>query len=183
MFPHSCRASTSASRPSRQVPSSFSGRADESGDSDRRGQAAGDNLEAGCEAVSGGSAATEIVILTPLLVVLALLFVAGGRLANALQEVGDAARTSVESAVIASTASEAEAQAVAAAGYGISHDGLKCAPFSVTTDVSDFAPGGLVSVQFRCRVGLVTLGLPGLPGSVTLAGNASAGIELYREIG
>src|ERR1035438_5521324 len=46
-----------------------------------------------------GSAAAEIVILTPLLVMLALLFVVGGRLANALQEVGDAARTSVESAV------------------------------------------------------------------------------------
>jgi hypothetical protein len=41
------------------------------------------------------------------LVLLALLFVIGGRLANALQEVGDAARTSVESAVIASTASSA----------------------------------------------------------------------------
>ena len=74
-----------------------------------------------------GSAAAEIVILTPLLVVLALLFAAGGRLANTLQEVGDAARTSVESAVIAATASGAEAQAAAAAGYEISHDGLKCA--------------------------------------------------------
>jgi Flp pilus assembly protein TadG len=58
-----------------------------------------------------GSAAAEIVILTPLLVVLALLFVIGGRLASGLQDVGDAARTSVESAVIASTPSAAQAQA------------------------------------------------------------------------
>jgi hypothetical protein len=130
-----------------------------------------------------GSAAAEIVILTPLLVMLALLFVVGGRLANALQEVGDAARTSVESAVIASTASTAQAQAAAAAGYEISHDGLQCMPYSLTTDVTHFTPGGSVSVQLRCGVGLVTLGIPGLPGSVTLSGDASAGIELYREMG
>jgi hypothetical protein len=130
-----------------------------------------------------GSAAAEIVILTPVLVLLALLFVLGGRLANALQEVGDAARTSVESAVISSTASSAQAQALAASGYEISHDGLQCAPYSLTTDVADFVPGGVVSVQLRCGVGLVTLGIPGLPGSVTLSGHGSAGIELYREVG
>jgi hypothetical protein len=123
------------------------------------------------------------VILTPLLILLALLFVVGGRLANALQEVGDAARTSVESAVIASTASNAQAQAVAASDYEISHDGLRCAPYSVAVDAADFAPGGLVSVQIRCGVGLLTLGIPGIPGAVTLSGHASAGIELYREVG
>ena len=130
-----------------------------------------------------GSAAAEIVILTPVLVLLALLFVLGGRLANALQEVGDAARTSVESAVISSTASSAQAQALAASGYEISHDGLQCAPYSLTTDLTHFTPGGSVSVQLRCGVGLVTLGIPGLPGSVTLSGDAFAGIELYREMG
>ncbi len=130
-----------------------------------------------------GSAAAEIVILTPVLVLLALLFVIGGRLANALQEVGDAARTSVESTVIASTASSAQAQALAAADYELSHDGLHCAPYSLTADVADFVPGGVVSVQLRCGVGLVKLGIPGLPGSVTLSSRGSAGIELYREVG
>ncbi|MFZ2056850.1 MAG: TadE/TadG family type IV pilus assembly protein [Acidimicrobiales bacterium] len=130
-----------------------------------------------------GSAAAEIVILTPLLVVLALVLVIGGRLCCALQEVQDAARTSVESAVIASTASSARAQAAAAANYEISHDGLRCTPYTMTLDVADFAPGGFVSVELRCGVGLVTLGIPGLPGSVTLSGQASAGIELYREVG
>ena len=130
-----------------------------------------------------GSAAAEIVILTPLLVLLALLFVAGGQLANALQEVGEAARTSVESAVIASTPAAAQAQAAAGAGYEITRDGLTCLPYSVTTDVSDFVPGGFVSVQLRCGVGLITLGLPVLPGNITLTAYASAGIELYRQMG
>jgi len=79
-----------------------------------------------------GSAAAEIVILTTaLLVMLALLFVVGGRLANALQEVGDAARTSVESAVIASTAYQDTPQAQAAAGragYRSHTNGLQCMP-------------------------------------------------------
>ena len=83
-----------------------------------RGRAARAGPAAGRSEV--GSATAEIVILTPLLVLLALVFVVGGRLANALQEVADAARTSVESAVIASTASSAQAQAVAAADYEIS---------------------------------------------------------------
>jgi hypothetical protein len=130
-----------------------------------------------------GSAAAEIVILTPLLVVLSLLFVIGGHLANDLQDVADAARASVESAVIASTASAAQAQAVAAADDELSHDGLQCTPYSMTADVGEFTPGGLVSVQLRCGVGLVTLGMPGLPGSVTLSAHASAGIEPYREVG
>jgi Flp pilus assembly protein TadG len=130
-----------------------------------------------------GSAAAEIVILTPLLVVLALLLVIGGRLASGLQDVGDAARTSVESAVIASTPSAAQAQAATTAGYEISHDGLQCTPYSVTTDVTDFIQGGAVSVQLRCGIELVTLGIPGLPGSVTLSDQATAGIELYREMG
>jgi hypothetical protein len=100
-----------------------------------------------------------------------------------LQDVGDAARTSVESAVIASTPSAAQAQAAATAGYEISHDGLQCTPYSVTTDVTDFIQGGAVSVQLRCGIELVTLGIPGLPGSVTLSDQATAGIELYREMG
>jgi hypothetical protein len=53
----------------------------------------------------------------------------------------------------------------------------------VAVDAADFAPGGLVSVQIRCGVGLLTLGIPGIPGAVTLSGHASAGIELYREVG
>ncbi len=130
-----------------------------------------------------GSATAEIVILTPLLILLALLFAIGGRLANALQEVGDAARTSVESAVIASTASNAQAQAVAASDYELSNDGLKCSPYSVAVDAADFAPGGLVSVQIRCGVGLLTFGIPGIPGAVTLSGHATARIEIYREVG
>jgi hypothetical protein len=114
---------------------------------------------------------------------LALVLVIGGSLANAFIEVTDAARTSVESAVIASTASAAQAQAAAAAAYELSRDGLRCTPYSITTDVADFTPGGSVSVHLRCGIDLITLGIPGLPGSVTLSGQAGAGIELYRELG
>ncbi len=126
-----------------------------------------------------GSAAAEIVILTPLLIIVALLFVVGGRLANGLQEVGAAARSSVDSAVIAATASTAETQGAAAAASEVSHD---CRSYSFAADVADFAPGGVVSVQIRCEVGLAALGIPLLPGSVTLAARASGAIEHYREV-
>src|SRR5271165_2168525 len=73
-----------------------------------------------------GSAAAETVILAPLLVLFALVLLIGGRLANAAEEIRDAARTAVESAVIASTPSEAEAQAVASANFELSRDGIDC---------------------------------------------------------
>jgi hypothetical protein len=113
----------------------------------------------------------------------ALLFVVGGRLANGLEEVTAAARSSVDSAVIAPTASAAEIQATAAAASAISLDGLKCTPYSFAADVADFAPGGSTSVQVRCEVALTALGMPLLPDSVTLAGSASGAIEPYREVG
>jgi hypothetical protein len=130
-----------------------------------------------------GSAAAEIVILTPLLVLLILVLVMGGRLANASQDLTDAARTSVESAVVASNASAARAQAAATASYEISHDGLECDPYSIVTDVAEFTAGGRVSVRVSCRVKLFTLGLPGLPTALTVSSQASAAIETYREVG
>jgi Flp pilus assembly protein TadG len=125
-----------------------------------------------------GSAAAEIVILTPLLIMVALLFVVGGRLANGLQEVATAARGSVESAVIAPTPSTAETQGAAAAAAELSHD---CRSYSFAADVADFVPGGVVSVQVRCEIGLAALGIPMLPDSVVLVGRASGALEPYRE--
>jgi hypothetical protein len=130
-----------------------------------------------------GSTAAELVILTPLLVIVAVLFAIGGRFANALQEVNDIARTSVESAVIASTAPAAQAQALAAARYAVSGDGLRCSPYSATVDIGEFAPGGLVSVEIRCGIGLLTPTLGGLPDHVVVSARATAGIEPYREAG
>jgi Flp pilus assembly protein TadG len=123
------------------------------------------------------------VILTPLLVLLALVLVIAGRLVDAAQVVDDAARTAVESAVIASTPQEAQVQAAATARYEIRHDGLRCTEYSMVTQVADFTAGGSVSVRIRCRLALVTLGIPGLPSSVPLSSRASATIEFYRELG
>ncbi len=130
-----------------------------------------------------GSAAAETVILAPLLVLFALVLLIGSRLATASEEIGDAARTAVGSAVVSSAASEAQGQAAAAARFEVSRDGIGCAPYSFVTDVTDFAAGGVVSVEIRCRVGLITLGISGLPSSVSLSAGASAGIERYREVG
>ena len=125
------------------------------------------------------------MILTPLLILLALLFAVGGRLANALQEVGDAARTSVESAVIASTASSAQAQAVAASDYEISHDDLEnCTPYSVAVDTSRLRPGRprLGPDPLRRRAPH-RLGCPVSRAWSRCRATASAGIEIYREMG
>jgi Flp pilus assembly protein TadG len=136
----------------------------------------------GPRSVEDGSAAAEVVILTPLLVLLVLVLVLGGRLADAAQDLADAARTAVESAALASTAQEAQAQAAATARYEVSQDGLRCTRYSMVTDVSDFTAGGSVAVSIRCRIGLATLGMPGLPGSVSVSGRAAAVIEPYREV-
>jgi Flp pilus assembly protein TadG len=133
--------------------------------------------------VDQGSAAAEVVILTPLLVLLALVLMIAGRLVDGAEVVDDAARTAVESAVIASTPQEAQVQAANTASYEIRRNGLQCSEYSMVTEVADFTAGGSVSVRIRCRIALVTFEIPGLPTSVSLSGRASAAIEFYREVG
>ena len=83
-----------------------------------------------------GSAAIELVLLVPALMLLLLFAVAGGRVAIAHGSVQQAAADAARAASIARTAGAAQTTAVAAARATLANQGLTCASMTVTLDTS-----------------------------------------------
>lgn len=129
-----------------------------------------------------GSASAELVICTPLLVLLALVALAIGRLVLQQSQVVDVARSAAEAASIWPTPAQAEYAAAVTASYQLVHDDLQCIAPVVSVDTAALQPGGRVSVSITCEVRLSANALPGVPGYVTLHASATAPVEQYREV-
>jgi Flp pilus assembly protein TadG len=129
-----------------------------------------------------GGVATELVILTPLLIVLLLFVVALGRLTSARLNLDGAAAQAARAASLArdpGTATEtAQQTAVAALGS----DGVTCSNLNVNTDTANFVPGGSVSVTVTCTVGLADLVGLRMPASQTMSSTSSSVIDTYRSV-
>lgn len=125
-----------------------------------------------------GSIAVELVILTPLLLVLLLFVVGLGRIAHASGEVdvaaADAARTA--SLLRAPLAAKAAGEQAARAHL----DGESCRTLDVDIDTTRLRPGGLVTATVRCTAALARLGLAGFPGARTFTATVSVPIDAYR---
>ena len=130
-----------------------------------------------------GSASAELVICTPVIVLLAVLGLAVGRLVLQQSQVVDVARAAAEAASVWPSAPQAGYAALLTTSYELVHDDLHCISPVVSVDTADLAPGGHVSVSITCTVRLSSTAVPGLPGSVTLRGSAVAPVEQYRELG
>ena len=83
-----------------------------------------------------GSAAIELVLLVPALMLLLMFAVAGGRVAIAHGSVQQAAADAARAASIARTAGAAQTSAVRAARATLANQGLTCASMTVTLDTS-----------------------------------------------
>jgi Flp pilus assembly protein TadG len=129
-----------------------------------------------------GSLTVELVALTPVLLGLALIVLAFGRVTEARQQVVEAARAGAESAAVLPTPAAAQAGAAEAAVVGIDGRGQTCVHAQVVTDLSHFQPGGYVSVTVTCEVGLADLSIPGIPGSMTVRATSTAPIDPYRSV-
>lgn len=127
-----------------------------------------------------GSAAIELTLLTPLLVLLLLFVVFGGRMARARIIVDGAASDAARAASIARTPASAEADAKEAAAASVADDDLACEAFTVAVDGRDFRPGGAVAVTVRCTVNLSDLAGLTVPGVKTVEHTATAPIDTFR---
>lgn len=127
-----------------------------------------------------GSASLELVLLTPVLLVLLLLVVAGGRLALARERVDAAARDAARSGTIARTAVDARADAIAAAQARLDDEGVSCRNLDVVVDTAAFAPGGHVAATVTCTVDLDDLTLLGVPGTRTVTATAVETVDRFR---
>ena len=127
-----------------------------------------------------GSAAAELVLVTPFLILLLLFAVAAGRLVQARLDVDSAAEQAARAASLARTPEAASAQATQVAQAALAGQSVTCNPAVITPDTSDFTPGGQVSVQVSCTVRLSDLSLLHLPGSQTLTATFTSPIDTYR---
>lgn len=130
-----------------------------------------------------GDAALELVIISPVIVLMLLFVVAVGRLSTAHASIAAAARDAARQASISRTPSTARTAALASAKAALRQDGLDCSPV-VRLDTSGFAvPVGrpaTVSASVTCSVPLSDLVVPGMPGSKTLSSAFTSPLAPYR---
>ena len=129
-----------------------------------------------------GAVATELVLLTPLLIVLLLFVVALGRLAEARVNVDGAAAQAARAASIATTPAQAAASAQQVATAALGSDHVTCATLQVATDTARFAPGGSVTVTVTCAVALSDLSGLRLPVTERVSSTAASVIDTYRSV-
>ena len=127
-----------------------------------------------------GSATAELVILTPLLILLLLFVVSLGRLAGARADVDGAAAQAARAASIARSPAVAEASAQQTASSALGSQHITCAHLDVSVDTTDFVPGGSVAVTVSCAVNLSDLTGLHLPVTETVANRFVEPIDTYR---
>ncbi len=127
-----------------------------------------------------GAVATELVLLTPLLILMLLFVVALGRLAGARINVDGAAAQAARAASIATTPGGATVAAQQAATAALGSDHVTCATLQIATDTARFAPGGSVTVTVTCAVALSDLSGLALPATEQVSSTAASVIDTYR---
>lgn len=130
-----------------------------------------------------GFASLELVVLTPVLLLMLLLVVGVGRLTHGRQIANQAAAAAARAAALDADPAQAQQDGQQQAHQILSQAGISCHSFTATVDTSDFTAGGQVSVQVVCVTSLSDLGLVGFPGAKTLTASASAPLEQLRDFG
>ena len=125
-----------------------------------------------------GSASIELILGTPLVIVLLLFVVFAGRVAHARMITEDVAHQAARSASLQRdpTAARAAADATVAA----TTSGSTCKAVEAVTDTAGFAPGGSVTVTVTCRADLADLSLLALPGETSISSSSTSPIDIWR---
>ncbi|MEU9033364.1 TadE/TadG family type IV pilus assembly protein [Streptomyces sp. NPDC048352] len=131
-----------------------------------------------------GSETIAAAIVTPLLIMLLCLAIAGGRIVTSGAKIDAAAEDAARAASISRTYGAAQSEASAAAARSLDDQGLHCASSSTSVDVSGLAVPigqvGTVTVTITCTVAMADLLLPGVPGSKTLTSTFTSIVDAYR---
>lgn len=130
-----------------------------------------------------GSATLELVILTPVVILIFGLLIAAGRVAIAGGTISQVAGDAARAASLSRNVEQANARANALVTEVVAANRLACQP-AVIIDATELTkPAGTpgqVTVDVSCEVNLSDVGVPGMPGSVTLRGSGTAAIDTYR---
>jgi Flp pilus assembly protein TadG len=129
-----------------------------------------------------GSAATEIVLLTPVLIVVLLFVVALGRIGSSREEVQAAARDAARDGANARSVAAAIGSSELAARATLHEGGVACQTLSITLDTAEFHAGGRVTAIVSCTVALRDLVGFGIPASRTISARFTQPIDEYRAL-
>lgn len=129
------------------------------------------------------SLVVELVVLTPVLLIVLLATLVFGRVTEARQQVVEAARAGAEAAAVLPTAGTAQWVGPINAVIDLLGRSHTCAHPVITMDTSHFVPGGYVTAHVSCVVLLSDLGFPGLPGSTTVTASSTAPLDPFRAVG
>jgi Flp pilus assembly protein TadG len=127
-----------------------------------------------------GSAAVEVVLVTPVLIVLLLIAVGLGRMAHARQQVIGAARDAARAASLERDPAQAQAAGTEAARRSLGQAGVSCQPMTVTVDLSADRPGGQIRATVTCTTSMTGLGLAGFTPTKTVSDTAIVPVEALR---
>jgi Flp pilus assembly protein TadG len=131
-----------------------------------------------------GTAAIELTLLVPALMVMLGLLVGGGRLWLARTTVTEAAQTAARSGSLARTASQASRDGASAGADTLSTRGLVCLNQTVSVDARAFAvPVGspaTVTSHVSCSVPFRDVFLPGMPGTIRIRATGASALDTYR---
>jgi hypothetical protein len=136
-----------------------------------------------CHPDERGSLTVELVVLTPVLMVVVLASLVFGRIVEAHQQVVEAARAGAEAAAVLPTVGTARWVGSINSMINLVGRTHTCAHADISIDTSHFVPGGYVTASVTCLVLLSDIGFPGLPGSTTVSASATAPIDPYRSVG
>jgi Flp pilus assembly protein TadG len=129
-----------------------------------------------------GSAAVEMVLIAPLLILVLLFVLFCGRLAHARLRVDDAAHQAARAASLTRDPASAAAAATAAAGDALRSSGASCATHSASVDTTAFRPGGAVTVTVSCTIEVGDLSGLHLPGHVVQTASSTSVVDAFRGV-
>ncbi len=131
-----------------------------------------------------GSATVELAVITPLVLLVLALLIAGGRIVTAHANLDTASIAAARAASLARTPAAATHAAHSTNAATLHQQGLSCRGNALQADTSALSRGlgmgGQVTVTSRCTVALADLLAPGLPGSLPLSSEAASPLDPYR---
>ena len=127
-----------------------------------------------------GSAATELVILVPMAVLLVGFIILVGRLSTTNQDVTSASRDAARAASVRQFPDAASADGTAAATVTLANRNVSCQTLTVEVDTTQLQPGGQVTVTVTCTVGLNDIVGLGIPGNRTITSTSTAVVDKFR---
>lgn len=132
-----------------------------------------------------GGESLELIIVAPVLLLIIVLGIAGGRYEIGTGKVDQAASVAARAASQQRDPQAAQRAASEAARSSLAQAGASCENMTVSVDTSGFTVPrgqlGFLTATVSCVVQWSDLSLPGLPGSRTVTSSAVSSLDVNRE--